>query len=595
MLVQQITRLALDVARSDEIEAPTALDEARALFEQTLGVLRDGGEVLQATGEAGPIGAASSPQLRTQLEQVGRAWDEYSAELDRLLRSEPGSAERLASAGAIDRLSAHLLAEADGAVRLYQEAATRKVNRLRAMQSAFLACALVLLLAGGWLVRHSVLRPLQQLDRAAARIGANDLGTAVQVEGPAEISRLSDTLESMRAHLQTSRAQLLQLTADLEIRVAQRTRELDALNEVSREISSQLDLQVVLDSVTEKAHSLLGAEVASLCLLDEGGQRLHLAALSGPRAAIVEHSIPAGQDFVRGILSSEGAAACGHGQCAGSCHMLAPTYRASHLAAPLRHGRRVIGALCVSSAQQGRFAAEAGEMLAKLANTAAIALENARLYAQAERVAALEERSRIAAEMHDGLGQTLGYLGLMTDQVVDFLAQGQDAAALQRLQTTRAAIGQATDEVRRAIDHLMDDAPVAADLSTRLQALAGDFEREYGLAVRWQPQTGPAPACSRTVAEQVLHITREALHNAARHAAAQAVVLRLERANGHYAVAVEDNGRGFDPTAPEPEGHFGLKIMRARAAHIGGSLQIESVAGQGTQVKLLWPAHGEES
>ena len=594
MLVQQMTRAALDLSRTGEAVAPTSLQDARTLFAQTLAALRHGGEVMQATGEAGPIRAASAPQLQAQLDRVALAWDEYSAELDRLLLSRPGSAERLASAAAIDRLSPRLLAEAESAVRLYQEAATRKVNRLRAMQAAFLACALLLLLVGGWMVRHSVLRPLQQLDLAAERIGAHDLSTPVLVAGPDEITLLSGTLESMRARLQASHTQLLQLTADLEDRVAQRTRELEALNQVSREISSQLDLQLVLDSVTEKAHSLLGADVASLCLIDEEGEWLHLAALSGPGAAIVEQRIPAGQNFVLGVLAGEGAAVCGHGQCAGGCQMLAPSYRASHLVAPLRHGRRVIGALCVGSPQQGRFAVEAGAMLAKLANTAAIALENARLYAQAERVAALEERSRIAAEMHDGLGQTLSYLGLMTDQVVDFLAAGQDEAALQRLQATRATIGRATDEVRRAIDHLLDEAPLAPDLAARLQLLAGDFERQHGLIVRWQPgaEAQPLTACSGEVAEQVLHITREALHNAARHAAAQAVVVRLERVNGHYALAVEDDGRGFDPSAPEPAGHFGLKIMQARAAHIGGSLQVESAFGQGTQVRLVWPAAG---
>ena len=116
---------------------------------------------------------------------------------------------------------------------------------------------------------------------------------------------------------------------------------------------------------------------------------------------------------------------CGVSSCQGGCRMLSDEYRVSHLAAPLRIGDRVIGALCVGSPAQNHFAAESADMLTKLANVAVIALENARLFAQAERVATLEERRRVAAEMHDGLGQTLSYLGLMTDQVVEFLSDGR--------------------------------------------------------------------------------------------------------------------------------------------------------------------------
>ncbi|MBK9207491.1 MAG: hypothetical protein IPL71_03955 [Anaerolineales bacterium] len=127
-----------------------------------------------------------------------------------------------------------------------------------------------------------------------------------------------------------------------------------------------------------------------------------------------------------------------------------------------------IGALCVGSPAQNQFAVESADMLTKLANVAAIALENARLFAQAERVATLEERRRVAAEMHDGLGQTLSYLGLMTDQVVEFLSDGKETSALQRLHKTRETISKATSDVRRAINKLMDDTPVSKDLCTRL-------------------------------------------------------------------------------------------------------------------------------
>ena len=233
-------------------------------------------------------------------------------------------------------------------------------------------------------------------------------------------------------------------------------------------------------------------------------------------------------------------------------------------------------------------------MLTKLANVAAIALENARLFAQAERVATLEERRRIAAEMHDGLAQTLSYLGLMTDQVVNFLEDGQKQGALEKLEQARQAIRDATGDVRRAIDQLMDESPLRRELAEQIQKLVLDFGRKHGLAVEWKNLMDGEIPYSRQTLEQALHITREALKNASSHAEAGRVTVQMSQLDDHYFISVEDNGKGFDISLPEPNGHFGLKIMQARAAHIGGEVSIDSAIGRGTTVTLKWPVKERE-
>lgn len=273
--------------------------------------------------------------------------------------------------------------------------------------------------------------------------------------------------------------------------------------------------------------------------------------------------------------------------------MLADEYRTSHLAAPLRIGDRVIGALCVGSLAQNQFASESADMLTKLANVAAIALENARLFAQAERVATLEERRRVAAEMHDGLGQTLSYLGLMTDQVVEFLSDGEEGAALERLRKTRETIGKATSDVRRAINSLMDETPANKDLWTRLRETLDEVASQHGLESVWRSDVDSAPEPSPQTAEQVYNITREALVNAARHANAKSVSVQVGQNNGNYFVIVEDDGNGFDPSQAAPSGHFGLQIMQARAKHIGGEISLQSRQGSGTRVTLTWQMEKE--
>jgi len=588
MLVQQMTRLAFQLQNGD---GPTrsALQETEGIFSQTLFALRDGGTAPYLAGSVVSLPPTRDPQLRAGLDDVESAWVQFRAVLEDIASPSVDADTRQSMQTSLEVQSDNLVQKADLVVRLYEATSTAKVNRLRAIQVVFLVCALALLAVGAWITRRSLLQPLQALGSAAKRLGENDLDTPVQVQGPEEIRGLSQAFDEMRSRLRSARDELVKWNATLEQRVIQRTQELEALNDVSREISSRLDIQQVLSSVTEKARALLGGEVASLCLLDESQHWLKLQTLSGPGEAVVSEVISAENSSSEAILRSDQALQCGIGACQGGCGILSEKYRASHLAASLRVGERVIGALCVGSPTRQRFAAESVDILTKLANTAAIALENARLYAQAERVATLEERHRIAAEMHDGLGQTLSYLGLMTDQVVDFLAEGQDDAALKRLQHTRETIEKATGEVRLAINNLVDESNINLDLRKRLCEEVDLFNSQHSLQAVWQFDVQGPLTCSPDVAEQVLNVVREALKNADRHARAHKAIVQVGREDGLYSVMVEDDGQGFDASQHGPSGHFGLRFMRARAERIGGQLEVISRPGHGASIKLTWP------
>ncbi|MCC7119087.1 MAG: GAF domain-containing protein [Anaerolineales bacterium] len=469
----------------------------------------------------------------------------------------------------------------------YWDAQTQQV---RVIQLVFLGLALILLGLGAWLLRRSLLRPLQTLQRAVETVGENQLDAPIQVAGPQELQALAQAFDEMRARLSSARQELLQSNLTLEQRVAQRTHELEMLNEVSREISSRLDIQQVLNSVTDKARALLGGEVASLCLVDENQSWLKLQTLSGPKNAIVGHAMPTDSDFANAVLADDGAMICGLNFCQGGCRMLSAEYRTSHLAAPLRVGNRVIGALCVGSPAQNQFAAESADMLSKLANVAAIALENARLFAQAEQTGTLGERQRVAAEMHDGLGQTLSYLGLMTDQIVEFLSDGQEGAALDRLHKTRETISKATGDVRRAINRLMNETlPANKNLWARLREALDEVAAQHDLESVWRSETSSTPEPAPQTAEQIYNIVHEALINAARHAQASQVGVSIGQNEDGYFVTVYDNGKGFNTLQAAPSGHFGLQIMQARAKHIGGQVEFASSAGQGTRITLTWP------
>ncbi|MEB2333244.1 MAG: GAF domain-containing protein [Anaerolineaceae bacterium] len=585
MLVQRMTWQA----QQEDETAQDELGKLKSIFSQTLFALEHGGAAPYLSDDMAHLPATDDAQILAALREVESSWMQYVAVLDELSVSDSDSLRR-----ALDEQSAQLTQKTDEAVRLYEATFSARANRLRLSQIAFLLCALILLAISAWVARRSLFAPLRALELEAERLGADQLDAPVRVAGPREIRTLSQALDGMRSRLSEAREELVEWNDTLELRVAERTRELETLNEISREISSRLDIQQVLNSVTEKARALLGGEVASLCLVDENQNWLKLQTLSGPKNAVVGNVVRTDNPFAHAVLTDENAMICKVGACQGGCRMLSDEYRVSHLAAPLRVGERVIGALCVGSPTQNQFAAESADMLLKLASVAAIALENARLFAQAERAATLSERQRVAAEMHDGLGQTLSYLGLMTDQVVEFLADGREGAAVERLQKTRETISKATGDVRRAINRLLDETSAQHDdLWARLHETLDEVVSQYGLEAVWRFDEDSAPNPAPQIAEQVHHIAREALVNAARHANATRIVMQAGRGYSGYFVAIEDDGRGFEATQPAPSGHFGLQIMQARAKHIGGNVEIESAPGRGTRVVLTWRAEDD--
>ncbi|HEX6303949.1 MAG TPA: GAF domain-containing protein [Anaerolineales bacterium] len=598
MLIQQMTRLSLEIETGDDESHIIALEEATHAFDQTLRALRFGEEAPYSTGRSVDIPRNRDPVLLNQLDEVIHTWRDFSISIEVILTTPIDDPDFAEAADMVEALSPDLLSQSEAVVQMYEGAASQKIARLRWIQIGFFASALVLLGIGGWMTRTIMLKPLSQLEAAATRIGSGDLDSPVHISAQGEIKLLADTFESMRAQLQSSQEKLLAWTNTLEERVAQRTGELEALYEVSRDISSRLDTQHVLRSVTDKARELLDGEVALLCLLDENGQVLNLHATSGPREAVIRSSSLVQGGLANQVLNREQALPCGVDGCMGSCGIVAERFRTSHLAAPLRMGGRVIGALCVGSPQNGAFSEEAERLLTKLANSAVIALENARLFNQAERLAVLEDRQRIAAEMHDGLAQSLSFAQVSVDLASNQIEEGHLDLATSTLRSVEKGLDQSVGEVRRAIASLQEDFPLHFTLQQQLANLVAEFSQENGIDLNWEPRVKSPLALPHQAAEQVLRVVREALINAQRHAQANSIIVRLELTVGGIRTVIEDNGIGFDPAAPTPdEGrqHFGLNIMQARAARLGGQLVIDSSPREGTRVILSWPREEGEN
>ena len=206
-----------------------------------------------------------------------------------------------------------------------------------------------------------------------------------------------------------------------------------------------------------------------------------------------------------------------------------------------------------------------------------------------EREAIIEERRRIARELHDGLAQSLGYLNLKTKQVSDSLSAQNTVQAITELGDIRKVVQDTYEDIRESIDQLSTEIRNLPILPT-LNNFAQEFGQNNGIQVTVNfPRS--LPNISPVAELQLLRIAQEALTNVRRHAMATEVEVILENTGQAIEMTVRDNGQGFNPADLEesPPGYHGLNIIKERAEGLGGSVAISAAPGEGTAVIISLP------
>lgn len=592
MLLQQMSSLAfgftLEVEQGSRYH--NALLEIVSEFDRTLNVMRNGGEIRDYTGTSLTLPRAVNPDLIASLEAVAGDWKIYQGKIQELLSSTDAQ-KHAAISHEIEDLTPAIIGKADQVVQRYEDLARQKLWRLRVYQLSFLIAGLVIVGLGWWITRRAVVQPLGRLENAARGIGAGQLETAIHVDGSDEVKILGETLDQMRVQILASQLSLNEWAQKLEDRVAQRTRELEALASVSREITSHLAIGDVLNSVAQKARELSGAEIASLCLLDENGRVLNLHAINGPHQSVKQMHSSVEHPMIGRVLNPSCMHPCELQACEGACQIIERKYLASHIAVSLRSKKQVIGALCIGSQKANAFHPEIKTLLGQLAGVTAVALENSRLYQQAETFATLEERQRMTSEMHDGSLQTLSFLRLMTRWAKEQILNGELEKATNSILQIERAEDQVEQEIRQAIASLQEDFPVNFTFQEQLAVLIDELTRS-GAAVKFYSETLQPILLDAHESEQALRIVREAVTNAKKHSGSEeiSVILTFDENNRQIYLKIKDLGVGFDPQEPKQDGraHFGLKIMQARAARLGGQVEIHSAVNTGTEVVFCW-------
>jgi signal transduction histidine kinase len=274
------------------------------------------------------------------------------------------------------------------------------------------------------------------------------------------------------------------------------------------------------------------------------------------------------------------------------CPIADPSF--SQHAAPLRAGPDRIGELSVSVAGSRQFNEEEQHLLNGMADLAAIAVQKSRLLERDRQVVVLEERERLAREMHDSLAQVLGYLHLKSETTLAKLRVNDIPNAEEQLREMATLSKEAYADVREAILGLRENVSPARGLVDALREYLQKFSRQAGVAVQLEADGDDRMCLSPDAEVQLMRVIQEALTNVRKHANADRALVSIGRNGGEAAIVVEDNGRGFDSEGLRQTDvlSFGLRTMRERVERVGGRFAIDSVPGEGTRVQIFLPVNG---
>jgi PAS domain S-box-containing protein len=386
----------------------------------------------------------------------------------------------------------------------------------------------------------------------------------------------------------------------LRQQVKARTREQSTLLEISQTLASALELKpgLILDQlrvIIEYTHAVLfGLEESDLVALAVRGPqwleqvmtyRIRLDDLETQAALLNEHQ----PQRIADVWSDEPAAQLLRSFLNDQAAVLIEGVKA-WMWVPLAVKGRVIGGIGIAHAEADTFTIHQANLALTMANQAAITMVNAQLYEQAQALATLQERQRLAQNLHDAVNQSLFSAGLIAE-VLPRLWERDPAKGRQSLEDLRRLTRGALAEMRGLLAELRPQVLIDSELGELLGQLGNAFTGRTNIPVVLTvvgegalQEQGALPA---NVQVAFYRLCQEAFNNIAKHARASQVAILLEYDVGAVELHIRDDGQGFDPDHT-PSGHYGLSMMRERAEAVGMILSVTSQPGQGTEIAIRW-------
>ena len=367
---------------------------------------------------------------------------------------------------------------------------------------------------------------------------------------------------------------------------------LNAVDEAARAIAGLLDVEEALQLIVERVRTLVGARYAALGIVGPE-DRIDRFITSGmpPHEREAIGPLPRGRGLLGLIIREERSYRipdiAAHPDSSGFPANHPPM--TSFLGVPVTSRGRSVGNFYLTDKSGAiEFTPEDQRLVEVFALHAAIAIENARLHQQVADFAIVAERDRIGRDLHDGIIQSLYAVSLSLEDVPEIMvsspgeAEGRVDAAIDSLQAS-------IRELRNFIYGLRPETLDGADVAAGIVALTEQFRHNTLVEVELDIDAEAGRELSREDGAELLKLVREALSNAARHSKARRLIVTFRRTDGRVALAMTDDGIGFDTSAPALAGHDGLGNMQARAEAIGATIVLDSGVGRGTRIIVEWP------
>lgn len=359
-----------------------------------------------------------------------------------------------------------------------------------------------------------------------------------------------------------------------------RRRELLAIQQM-QSIRKKADLRSLLNSLVESVHQSLEADLSVLLVAQDNRLITPMKILIGEKATNLD---PFFEGILQGVIESGKAVRLG--ELSGDAET--KSYIRSLMVVPLTlENHRSFGALLVGSRRTQGFNQRQAALLQTVAGQLILVIRNSDWLSDVEYQAIMEERRRLAREIHDGLAQTLGYLKLQAAQFKNYLARGDIERIQLNLDQFYNELSNVYIEARQAIDGLRVGIGQNG-LSEWLSELAFEFEdlTKIPVELRGNDTTVEIPPEIQT---QLIRIVQEALSNVRKHAKARKVWIDCYSDGHDFYLSIQDNGAGFSPEDISGPSRHGLKGMRERADLIGSDFQVISGQGNGTEIRIRLP------
>jgi signal transduction histidine kinase len=370
-----------------------------------------------------------------------------------------------------------------------------------------------------------------------------------------------------------------------EVRV--RERWLDALRDITTQVLSAGQESTLLETIAEHARELADAEAATIVTATPTPGELVIAAAAGARANELRGLGMPAEGSISGAVMRGGAGMMFEDisqETTGYQPIIALGQHGPAFFVPLRVPGGVVGTLMIANLKGGkRFTERARELIESLADAASVAIEYDRAQSELRRLGLMDERERIAKELHDGIIQSLFAVGMSLQGTA--LMSGSDEVS-GRIERAVEELDRVIRDLRNYIFGLRPGILADRQLDQALRALGDQMQARSRERVDVQVDSALASRLSGRSAE-IIQLAREALSNVARHANASHVTVRLERNGSEAVLSVEDDGVGFP--ADQPSAGNGMRNMQERAAGLGGTLEVTSQAGRGTALRVSFP------